>query len=214
MTSCPPETAPADPLAPLARLSSSGEGSGGAPAPSNGRGHHRRGPPGDLAPGRAWVHGVPDRGRSRVRVQGPGCRAGGVPFHRRVRPNSTILHYDENRRTLAGGGPGGRGHRGRVRVLHRGPHPDLSRKWAFHSSSDGLVRPGPGVLGCGAGSHPPRGNDGGGQRGGPGAFWRPTPGTSAAPTSCAPFLIHGVSHWLGMDVHDVGDNRTSVRCRE
>jgi len=38
------------------------------------------------------------------------------------------------------------------------------------------------------------------------AFLAEQSGDLCGDTSCAPFLIHGVTHWLGMDVHDVGSN--------
>jgi len=33
-------------------------------------------------------------------------------------------------------------------------------------------------------------------------------GDLCAPGSCTRYFIHGISHWLGMDVHDVGANRS------
>lgn len=35
-------------------------------------------------------------------------------------------------------------------------------------------------------------------------------GDLCAPANCADFFIHGVGHWLGMMVHDVGDYRTPL----
>ena len=40
------------------------------------------------------------------------------------------------------------------------------------------------------------------------AFLREHSGRLCGEGSCEPYLIHGISHWLGMDVHDVGNNRT------
>jgi Xaa-Pro aminopeptidase len=33
---------------------------------------------------------------------------------------------------------------------------------------------------------------------------RDNSGDLCGPDSCVPYFIHGLSHWLGMDVHDVG----------
>jgi Xaa-Pro aminopeptidase len=37
------------------------------------------------------------------------------------------------------------------------------------------------------------------------AYMQAHSGDLCAPGSCTRFFIHGLSHWLGMDVHDVGD---------
>jgi Xaa-Pro aminopeptidase len=40
-------------------------------------------------------------------------------------------------------------------------------------------------------------------------FYEENSGDLCGDPSCAPYLLHGVAHWLGMDVHDVGGSRTS-----
>jgi Xaa-Pro aminopeptidase len=36
-------------------------------------------------------------------------------------------------------------------------------------------------------------------------WFRANSGATCGPESCERYFIHGLSHWLGMDVHDVGD---------
>ena len=40
------------------------------------------------------------------------------------------------------------------------------------------------------------------------AYMEEHSGDLCAPASCTRYFIHGLSHWLGMDVHDVGDNQS------
>ena len=36
-------------------------------------------------------------------------------------------------------------------------------------------------------------------------------GTLCGAETCDTYFIHGLSHWLGMDVHDVGDYSTRLK---
>src|SRR3989440_9572787 len=42
-------------------------------------------------------------------------------------------------------------------------------------------------------------------------YMRAHSGTLCGAETCDPYFIHGLSHWLGMDVHDVGDYSTPVK---
>lgn len=42
-------------------------------------------------------------------------------------------------------------------------------------------------------------------------YMRAHSGTLCGDDTCDAYFIHGLSHWLGMDVHDVGDYRTSLK---
>lgn len=41
------------------------------------------------------------------------------------------------------------------------------------------------------------------------SYMRENSGDLCGPQSCERYFVHGLSHWLGMDVHDVGDRRTT-----
>ncbi len=42
-------------------------------------------------------------------------------------------------------------------------------------------------------------------------YMRAHSGTLCGAETCDPYFIHGLSHWLGMDVHDVGDYATPLK---
>src|SRR4029077_16796001 len=42
-------------------------------------------------------------------------------------------------------------------------------------------------------------------------YMRAHSGTLCGPETCDSYFIHGLSHWLGMDVHDVGDYSTPLK---
>jgi len=42
------------------------------------------------------------------------------------------------------------------------------------------------------------------------AYMRDNSGDLCGPESCERYFVHGLSHWLGMDVHDVGDYATPL----
>jgi Xaa-Pro aminopeptidase len=120
-------------------------------------------------------------------------------------PNSTILHYDANRRVLQDGD---------LVVV------DIGAEFGYYTADITRTFPANGrfsprqaslyelVLGARAA---------GLEVIGPGAtmadvnqavrsFLLENSGDLCGPEACARFLIHGVAHWLGMDVHDVGSS--------
>jgi Xaa-Pro aminopeptidase len=123
-------------------------------------------------------------------------------------PNSVVLHYDKNRRTLVAGdlvvvdigAEFGYYTADITRTFPVGGHFSPRQKALYDlvlgAREAGLevVRPGGTMSEVNQAVR---------------SFLEAHSGDLCGESSCAPFLIHGVSHWLGMDVHDVGDNRSA-----
>lgn len=121
-------------------------------------------------------------------------------------PNSVVLHYDKSRRRMEAGD---------LVVV------DIGAEFGYYTADITRTFPVSGrfsprqralydlVLGAweaGLAEIRPgatmRGVNGAVQR-----FLAENSGDLCGERSCAPYLIHGVAHWLGMDVHDVGGGR-------
>jgi Xaa-Pro aminopeptidase len=125
-------------------------------------------------------------------------------------PNSVVLHYDKNRRTLE---------EGDLVVV------DVGAEFGYYTADLTRTFPANGrfsprqaalydlVLGARAVAleaiRPGGTMDDVNQAAW--GFFRDHSGDLCGPDSCAPYLLHGVSHWLGMDVHDVGGNGSPFR---
>lgn len=125
-------------------------------------------------------------------------------------PNSVVLHYDENRGTLEDGD---------LVVV------DIGAEFGYYTADLTRTFPANGqfsprqaalydlVLGARAAALEairPGGTLEEVNRAARG-FLRDHSGDLCGPESCAAYLLHGVSHWLGMDVHDVGSNRSPLQ---
>ena len=118
-------------------------------------------------------------------------------------PNGTTLHYDENRRQTRPG---------ELVVM------DVGAEFGYYTADvtrtipiSGRFTPGSAssTSWCSAPSRPPS------TRSGPGTdlatlnriardYMRQHSGELCGESGCERYFIHGLSHWLGMDVHDVG----------
>jgi Xaa-Pro aminopeptidase len=122
-------------------------------------------------------------------------------------PNSVILHYDKNRRTLEPGD---------LVVV------DIGAEFGYYTAditrtfpADGRFSPRQkelydlvlGARAAGLEAIRPGGTLQEVNRAVRG-FLETHSGQLCGEDTCASFLIHGVAHWLGMDVHDVGNSRT------
>jgi Xaa-Pro aminopeptidase len=119
-------------------------------------------------------------------------------------PNSTTLHYDKNRRTIAAGdlvvmdvgGEYGYYSADVTRTVPiNGKFTPRQRQLydlvlATQQVGIDSVRPGMTVSQLNRISR---------------AYMKANSGTLCGTTTCDTYFIHGLSHWLGMDVHDVGD---------
>ena len=123
-------------------------------------------------------------------------------------PNSVVLHYDKNRRRLEAGdlvvvdigAEFGYYTADLTRTFPVGGHFSPRQKALYdlvlgaREAGLEMIRPGATMTEV---NQAVRG------------FLETHSGDFCGESSCAPFLIHGVCHWLGMDVHDVGDNRSA-----
>ena len=123
-------------------------------------------------------------------------------------PNSVILHHDKNRRVLR---------EWELVVVDIGAEygyytADITRTFptsgVFSPRQRALYNLVLGAYGAGLEAIRPGGTLGE-VNGAVREFLEETSGTLCGEASCAPYLIHGVAHWLGMDVHDVGSNQTA-----
>ncbi len=124
-------------------------------------------------------------------------------------PNGTTLHYDTNRR---------RAQDGELVVIDAAAEygqytADVTRTWpvngkftsrqkaiyslvlATQQAAFDAVRPGVKMMTLDSISR---------------AYMRAHSGTLCGPSACDTYFIHGLGHWIGMDVHDVGDYTTPL----
>ena len=122
-------------------------------------------------------------------------------------PNSVILHYDKNRRTTEDGD---------LVVMDLGAEfgyytADITRtipvNGRFNSRQRAVYELVLGTLYAVVDSVRPGATLADLNRIGR-AYMEEHSGDLCAPASCTRYFIHGLSHWLGMDVHDVGDNQS------
>ncbi len=137
-------------------------------------------------------------------------------------PNACILHYSANDRQMQRGRPAAGGRRLRVRLLRFRCDAYLSGEWAFHARAARHLR-----------------NRAGGACGGPegavpGNHWnephdaavqvvtrglrrlgllKGSRGQLIRSRAYRQFFMHRTGHWLGMDVHDVGDYKVGDQWR-
>ena len=138
-------------------------------------------------------------------------------------PNSCILHYRENNQPLARRRSAAGRCRLRIRVLRLGHHPHLSGQRTLHPRAARGLRGGAGGESCrhraGApGQSLERAARGRGARHHAGAGASSGCCKGRLPNSIESgayrrFFMHRTGHWLGMDVHDVGDYKVGDEWR-
>ena len=186
-------------------------------------------PEGDRHHGRRERGGHPDDPARPVRVPARGQDPGRLPQRRGDARRGSRRSSDRGRtrrsRTISSAAGGwrtatrGRGYRGGIQPLHGRHHADLSRQRRLHAPPARDLparprRPGRGREAHEARRDPAHGNDG----------LRPRRTSRRARSARRTgdgkehtmdhFFIHGLSHYLGMDVHDVGDTTKPMQTGE
>ena len=189
---------------------------GGDPRDVEGGGGERRRARAGHARVQAGHVRVPDRGGAAPRVHPRGVSGARVSVDRGRRRERMHAALHRQRRSIAGPGPAAHRRRRRARLLRLRHHPHVPRQRTILPRSARPVLGGAGGAGGGhrhggARAHRRRRAHGGGAGAGRRARRpRRAQGPGKAPRrqgEVQALYMHRTGHWLGMDVHDVGDYR-------